>query len=83
MGVAFSAGLMLGQYRDVEFYLFLAVGFWLALWGHHFFFRGKLQTELAVGFVVLSASALLWGLGGDMEGMEWSIALCLGSGPVL
>lgn len=80
MGVAFSAGLMLGQYRDVEFYLFLAVGFWLALWGHHFFFRGKLQTELAVGFVVLSASALLWGLGGDMEGMEWSIALCLGSG---
>lgn len=80
MGVAFSAGLMLGQYRDVEFYLFLAVGFWLALWGHHFFFRGKLQTELAVGFVVLSASALLWGLSGDMEGMEWSIALCLGSG---
>ena len=79
-GVAFSAGLMLGQYRDAGFYLFLAVGFWLALWGHHFFFRGKLQTELAVGFVVLSASALLWGLGGDMEGMEWSIALCLGSG---
>ena len=79
-GVAFSAGLMLGQYRDAGFYLFLAVGFWLALWGHHLFFKEKLQTEFAVGFVALVTSASLWGLGGDMEGMKWCIALCLGSG---
>ena len=56
-GVAFSAGLMLGQYRDAGFYLFLAVGFWLALWGHHLFFKEKLQTEFAVGFVALVTSA--------------------------
>ena len=67
-GVTFSAGLMLGQYRDAGFYLFLAVGFWLALWGHHLFFKEKLQTEFAVGFVALVTSASLWGLGGDMEG---------------
>ena len=79
-GVTFSAGLMLGQYRDAGFYLFLAVGFWLALWGHHLFFKEKLQTEFAVGFVALVTSASLWGLGGDMEGMKWCIALCLGSG---
>ena len=58
-GVTFSAGLMLGQYRDAGFYLFLAVGFWLALWGHHLFFKEKLQTEFAVGFVALVTSASL------------------------
>ena len=45
-GVAFSAGLMLGQYRDAGFYLFLAVGFWLALWGHHLFLRKSCKRSL-------------------------------------
>lgn len=44
--------------------------FLVGLMGAPSVFKEKLQTEFAVGFVALVTSASLWGLGGDMEGMN-------------
>ena len=72
--VVFAAASVLGGFRGALPYLFLSLGFWLALTFHVLFFKERLQVELAAGFLVLFLSFLLY------KYSEWGAAVCLGCG---
>lgn len=78
--VCFTAGLLMGQYRGAGGYVFLGVGFWLALWLHRFCFRERLQREFAGGYSVLILAGLLLLCPVADGRLAWGVAACLGCG---
>ena len=79
-GVCLAAGMMMARYREVDFYLFLAVGFWLALGLHRSLLRDRLQGEILLGYVCLAGAALWSWLQDGTGGGYWSTAMLLGCG---
>ena len=80
LGTCFLAGVLLGRQREPEFYLFFAVGCWLALLLHRTLLRERLEGEFVVGFVCLTLSAWMCTGPERMEGFLWGGAVLLGCG---
>lgn len=78
--VTLSFGLILGKYGNIEFCLFLALGFLMALSMHQVLLRNRWGTEIILGFALLVLNGFLLQFYGHVRELSLVAAVCLGCG---